>query len=398
VTGPRVRPLAQVMEALVGVSSRPGRLALTLLGEALGLAALVATVGLAETADAQVGASFDRASARQVTVEPAPSRAQQGATLPRGAQRSVERLPDVVHAGTLSRLDVRQATRSTPVTDPRGLPDPVLPVYATSVELLRTVGARIEGRAFDRGHVARADPVALLGAAAARRLGVTDLADGPAVFVGDRVLTVIGIIRRVRIHGELLGGVVVPEPTAARLFGWRGAASLVVDVRPTTAEVVARQAPLAIAPADPAAIVGVAPPTDTTLRSRVQHDVSSLLLLLGVVTLLAGAVGIANVMLLSVMERVGEIGLRRCLGATRGDLVLQFLVESATIGLLGGIVGTSGGIATSMTVAGVHQWTPVLDPRLLAAPVLGLLIGVVAGAFPAWRAGSWEPAEALRSL
>ena len=124
-------------------------------------------------------------------------------------------------------------------------------------------------------------PVALLGAAAARRLGIHDLADGPAVFVGRTPLTVIGIIHHVSTHGELLGGVVVPETTAADLFGWHGAASLVVDVQPRTADLVARQAPLAIAPADPASVVGVAPPTDTTLRARVQHDVSSLLLLWG---------------------------------------------------------------------------------------------------------------------
>ncbi len=386
------------MEALVGVSSRPGRLTLTLLGEALGLAALVATVSLAATANAQVAASFDQASARQVTVQPAESRAQQGATLPRDAERSVQRLPDVVAAGSLTRLDVHDATRSTTVTDPQGLPAPVLPVFATSVGLMSAVGAEVEGRSFDRGYAARADPVALLGAAAARRLGIHDLADGPAVFIDDTALTVIGIIHRVSTHGELLGGVVVPEPTAADLFGWRGAASLVVDVQPRTADLVARQAPLAIDPGDPTSIVGVAPPTDSTLSSRVQRDVSSLLLLLGIVTLLAGAVGIANIMLLSVMERVGEIGLRRCLGATRGDLMFQFLVESATIGLLGGIVGTSAGIAASMSVALVHHWTPVLEPRLLLAPVLGLAIGVLAGAFPAWRAGSLEPAEALRSL
>ncbi|MGC4112927.1 MAG: ABC transporter permease [Nocardioides sp.] len=388
----------QLMEALVGVSSRPARLVLTMLGEALGLAALVATVGLAATANAQVSASFDRASARQVLVQPAQARAEQGATLPSDAERRVDGLGDVLAAGTMTRLDVRAPTRARPVTDPQGVPDPVLPVYAASVGLFSAVGAGIEGRAFDAGHVARADPVALLGASAARRLGVHDLADGPAVFIDGQALTVIGIVRRVSTHGELLDGVVVPETTAAEAFGWRGAASLVVDVRPRTADVVARQAPLAIAPGDPTSLLGVAPPTDTTLRARVQHDVSSLLLLLGIVTLLAGGVGIATIMLLSVIERVGEIGLRRCLGATRAHLMGQFLVESATIGLLGGIVGTSAGIAATMTVALVRHWTPVLEPGLLLAPLIGLVIGVLAGAFPAWRAGSLEPAEALRSL
>jgi putative ABC transport system permease protein len=116
------------------------------------------------------------------------------------------------------------------------------------------------------------------------------------------------------------------------------------------------------------------------------------------VALVAGGIGIANIMLLSVMERIGEIGLRRALGATRGSLMTQFLFESATIGLLGGIVGTSLGFGTSMAVALGRGWTPVLDPRLLAAPLAGLVIGVLAGALPAWRAGSLEPAAALRSL
>ena len=103
-------------------------------------------------------------------------------------------------------------------------------------------------------------------------------------------------------------------------------------------------------------------------------------------------------MLLSVMERVGEIGLRRCLGGTRTDLMSQFLVESAAIGLLGGIVGTSLGIVTSMAIALARDWTPVVTPVLFAAPLAGLVVGVCAGAFPAWRAGTLEPAEALRGL
>jgi putative ABC transport system permease protein len=240
--------------------------------------------------------------------------------------------------------------------------------------------------------------VALLGADAAARLGIHDLSFGPAVFVGGQALNVIGIVRHVSRDGELLDGIVVPETTAAGLFDWRGASSLVVQVDPNAADVVARQAPLAIAPGDPSSVVATAPPTDTTLRSSVQGDVSALLLVLGIVTIAAGGFGIANSMLLSVMERIGEIGLRRCLGATRSDLMTQFLVESAAIGLLGGIVGTSLGIVASMTTALTRGWGPVVPPELLAAPLAGLVVGVLAGAFPAWRAGSLEPAEALRGL
>lgn len=387
-----------VGEAMAGVSARPGRLALTMLGEALGLAALVATVGLASTASGQVSDHFDQAAADRVTVQPDEARAERGAVLPPDAAELVRRLEGVESAGTLSRLEVDDPVRTVPIVDPQAPPDPTLPVLAASPGLFDAVDAEITGRLYDAGHVARADAVALLGTGAARRLGVTDLAHGPAVFVGDRALTVIGIIDAVRGRGELVDAVVIPEPTAGRMFGWKGAQSLQVDVAPNAAETIARQAPLAISPQDPAAITAAAPPTDSTLRERVQGDVSSLLVLLGIVALVAGGVGIANIMLLSVMERIGEIGLRRALGATRGNLMTQFLVESATVGLLGGIVGTSLGFVTSMAVALGRDWTPVLDPRLLAAPLAGLVVGVVAGAFPAWRAGSLEPADALRTL
>lgn len=386
---------AQIGEAMAGVSARPGRLALTMVGEALGLAALVATVSLATTASGQVAEHFDDAAANQVLVEPAEDRAKM---LPEDAEERIRELEGVVSAGTLSRVEVSDPVRAVPVVDLQGPPAPSLPVLAASPGIFDAVDASVAGRTYDAGHVARADAVALLGAGAARRLGVSDLTQGPAVFVGDQALTIIGVIEQVSSRGELLDSVVVPEATAARLFGWRGASSLQVEVAANAAETIARQAPLGIAPADPARIVASAPPADTALRASVQGDVSSLLVLLGIVTLVAGGVGIANIMLLSVMERIGEIGLRRALGATRGNLMSQFLVESATVGLLGGIVGTSVGFGVSMAVALGRDWTPVLDARLLAAPVAGLVVGVVAGAFPAWRAGALEPAAALRSL
>jgi ABC-type antimicrobial peptide transport system permease subunit len=120
--------------------------------------------------------------------------------------------------------------------------------------------------------------------------------------------------------------------------------------------------------------------------------------MLGGVSLLVGAIGIANVTLVSVIERTGEIGLRRALGATRRHIAVQFLLESATMGLVGGVIGACVGTLVVVGVAAYQDWTPVLDPLVpFATPLLGGLVGLVSGAYPALRAARLEPVEALRS-
>ena len=129
-----------------------------------------------------------------------------------------------------------------------------------------------------------------------------------------------------------------------------------------------------------------------------QADVDALFVVLGGVALLAGAVGVANVMLLSVLERIGEIGLRRALGATRRNIAGQFVTESGLVGALGGVIGGAAGLLITLAVAAAREWTPVFDARLAAgAPAVGVVVGVVAGAFPAWRAARIEPIAALRT-
>jgi putative ABC transport system permease protein len=154
---------------------------------------------------------------------------------------------------------------------------------------------------------------------------------------------------------------------------------------------------LALSPGAPDTIDVAAPSGRSELGENVQADVNIVFLVLGAIALLAGGLGIANVTMLSVMERTGEIGLRRALGATRRQIGSQFVVESVVIGLLGGLIGASLGVFAVVGVSLVQQWTPVVDPWMaVGSPVLGAIVGLAAGWFPARRAARIEPVDALR--
>jgi hypothetical protein len=254
------------------------------------------------------------------------------------------------------------------------------------------------GRIFDAGHSERADRVLVLGPNAARRLGIASVDVQPAVFVGDRLYSVIGILSGVRRQASLLASAIMPEGTARREFALAAPALVQVETRIGAVDLIVRQAPLALSPGDPALLKVAAPPDPRRLRGAIKNDLNALFLLLGGVSLLVGAIGIANVTLVSVLERVGEIGLRRALGAGRRHIAAQFLVESTVMGLAGGIAGASLGTLVIVAVSASKTWTPVLDPWVpLGAPLLGAVIGLLSGTYPSLRAASLEPVEALRA-
>lgn len=400
----RCRPRDVVHEAATALTARPARTLMTALGTVIGVAALVATLGLATTAGNRIVTRFDELEATQVRVTPAPRSGPGGVTavaavIPWDAGDRLERLNGVTAAGTISTVDVAQGVRSVPVVDPQGTTEVALPVVAASPGTFDATRATIAtGRTFDAGHVERGDPVVVLGPGAAQRLNVTRVDDVPAIFIGDTALAVIGILDDAARHPQLLNAAIIPDTLARDRFGLTGPDEVLVETQLGAAALVAAQAPTALAPDRPEQLRVAAPASPERVRSGVADDVNSLLLVLGGVSLLVGAIGIANVTLVSVLERTGEIGLRRALGATRVHVAIQFLTESVALGAIAGLVGTSLGVLTVVGVAASRQWTPVLQPWLpLVAPAVGAVIGLIAGTYPAWKASATEPIAALRA-
>jgi macrolide transport system ATP-binding/permease protein len=390
-------------EALAGMLKRPGRMVLTVLGIVIGLTALVATLGLTRTASNRIISQFDQLAATELFVTAKPGR-RTGIVDPRAipwdAATRLRRLNGVVAAGTMSEVDVGDAlVSSSPVKDPLNQTAFNLSVQAASPDLFRAVRAELEtGRFPDLGHSNRAYRVAVLGPDAARRLGIVGLEQLPAISIGDHLYLVAGILRDVARKPELLGSVIIPEGTARHYFGLAGPGTVVIETKIGAAYLIADQARAALRPDDPRALKVAVPQEPRRVRDEVQGDLNVMFLLLGGLSLVVGAIGIANITLVGVMERTSEIGLRRAIGATRGHIAAQFLLESASMGVIGGVIGASVGVLIVVGVSAYQVWTPVLDPAApFLAPLVGGGIGLLAGTYPAIRAARLEPVDALRS-
>ncbi|MCA2218653.1 ABC transporter permease [Jidongwangia harbinensis] len=392
-----------VTEVLAGIGTRPARTALTILGTVLGIGTLVTTLGVSATAGNQIAGRFDSVTATEVAVEIPPRLTPDSPpTVPWAALGNLARLNGVDAVAAYSRTESGKepSVRANTLRDPERVLDRALPVLGATTALPAAARTDVAvGRFFDDGHIARRDRVVVLGEQAAQLLGVTRIDNRPAVFIGGAPFTVIGILGPVRRadQQDLTGSAVIPWTTADDRLHLGPATTVIITTVLGAAPLIAGQAPIALSPNDPAAVRVEAPPDPAELRTGVAEDVSGLLLILGLVSLVVGALGIANVTLVTVMERTAEIGLRRALGARRRHIATQFLLESTAVGLLGGIIGASAGIIAVVVISVTRHWTPVLDAGLAgAAPLAGATVGLLAGLYPALRAARMQPVDALR--
>jgi putative ABC transport system permease protein len=409
--GSRRRPVAEPSrlrardlgsEALAGLLQRPGRAALTVVGTILGIGGFVAIVGLSQTAAGQIGQDFNLQDATQVTVNDTAASKAATPTLdfPADADALADQIHGVIAAGVWWSVTFSKAAVSS-LPASAGGSKLGLPVTAASPGALTASGARLAaGVLFNQFHESRAQNVAVLGQTAATQLDISSLENQPAIFIDGQPFTVVGILASDPRLPQLNLGVTVPETTALRLWGKPAsgsAAQLLIHTRLGAAQVVAAQVPIAVQPGNPKLLTASAPASPTDLRHSVTASLNSVFLALAGIALFVGAVGIANTTLVAVLERSGEIGLRRALGARPRHIAIQFLAESTALGLFGGLLGACAGALATLAVTIVQHWTALLDPRIvLAAPVAGAVIGLLAGLYPAMRASSIEPANALR--
>jgi putative ABC transport system permease protein len=380
--------------AVVGIRLRKMRAALSALGICIGVASIVGIVGITQSSESDLLAEIDRLGTNLLMVENGRTLQGAEARLPVSSTAMIGHLPGVEHVAATALLQ-RSVYRSdvVPVYETGGIG-----VRAADASLLPTLDGALLSGTFLNAATDRY-PAAVLGHAAAQYLGISHLDTETRVWIGGRWFVVVGILQTLPLAPEIDESVLIGWPVARSDLGFDGFPTRIY-VRAATDRVTEVDRLLA-ASADPQnpEQVAVSRPSDAlAARLDVQASSIELVLALGAVALLVGAVGIANVMFVSVLERRGEIGVRRALGAARVHIAAQFLSESVLISSLGGAAGMAAGVAVTAGYAIAQSWSLLIPPVVLWASLpAAMAIGAAAGLYPALRAARLTPTEALRS-
>jgi putative ABC transport system permease protein len=397
-TSPRLRPADLAALASIGLRTRKLRAGLSALGIAIGVAAIVAVLGLASSSQAALLAEIARLGTNLLTVTNGQTFSGGTAELPVAAPGMIGRLPGVLSVqdtGTVSNVNAYRSPL-IPAIDTNALS-----VDAATLGLPAAAGTSLAQGSYLNAATARL-PVAVLGAAAAQRLGIDRIRPGMRIWAGGQWFYVTGILNPAVLAPEIDSEILVGFPAAQKYLSFDGHPSQIYIRTVNTQAATTRVDNLLGAQANPEdpSEVDVARPSDVlTAQADTAGAFDDLFLGLGAVALLVGAVGVANIMVISVLERRQEIGLRRALGATRGQIRIQFLAEAIVLSLAGGAVGVAAGAVATASYAHAHGEAIVIPPDAWAGGLAAtLLIGAAAGLLPAIRAARLSPTQALWSI
>jgi putative ABC transport system permease protein len=379
--------------ASVGLRTRKLRAGLSALGIAIGVASLVAVLGLSASSQAGLLAEIDQLGTNLLTVTNGQTLFGQTAELPTAAPGMIARIGPVTAVQDTGAITGASAYRSPLIP---AVQTNALSVLAASLGLPQAVGTSVAHGEYLNAATA-AEAVAVLGAVAADRLGIDQILPGERIWVGGQWCYVVGILAPAVLAPEIDAAVLVGFPAAHTYLGFDGHPSTIY-VRTDTNQVGAVHNVLAATanPQNPSQVNVSQPSAALVARAEAQSALNGLFLGLGAVALLVGAVGVANIMIISVLERRSEIGLRRALGATRGHIRLQFFTEAILLGALGGVIGVALGVIATAGYARTKGWAAVIPtPAWVGGLAAATLVGAAAGLLPALRAARMQPTQAL---
>ena len=382
--------------ASVGLRTRKLRAGLSALGIAIGVAAIVAVLSLAASSSAALLAEIQQLGTNLLTVTNGQSIAGETAELPAAAPGMIARLPGVTSVQDIGSVGGVNIYKSTLVPS---IETNALSVDAATLSLPAAAGTSLAQGRFLNAATER-EPVAVLGATAAQLLGIDRIRPGMRIRAGRQWFYVTGILNPDTYAPEIDSAVLTGFPAAEKYLGFDGHPSKIyVRTNQDDRAATIRAGSLLAAQANPESPsqVDVSQPSDAlTAQADAKGALDTLFLGLGAVALLVGAIGVANIMIISVLERRQEIGLRRALGATRGQIRTQFLAEAITLSLAGGAAGVLIGAAAAALYARAHGETAIIPPQAWAGGLAAaVVIGAIAGLLPAIRAARLSPTQAL---
>ncbi len=391
----RLAPADMFRASLIGLRTRRLRSILSGLGIVIGIAAMVGVLGLSESSKSDLLAQLDQLGTNMLRIEAGSGIGIGTGELPDESVAMVGRIAPVEQVASISEVDASVYRNDlVPAGQTGGIT-----VKAVDTNLLATLQGRMASGVF-LDEAASDLPVVVLGSVAAQRLGIADGSSGTIIWLGDEWFSVVGVMETLDLSPDLDRAALVSYPTSEAFLDHDGVPSTIyVRSDPDDIDAVRSVLPATVNPESPDEVEVTRPSDALEAKEAADQAFTNLLLGLGAVALLVGGVGIANVMVISVLERRGEIGLRRALGATRRHISIQFLGESLILATLGGL----GGVALGSAVTALYAWSQGWGVLIPTVAVVGgmaaaLIIGVVAGLYPAMRAARVSPTEALRTL